>query len=189
MECDEPILTVGACAHLLGAAHEDPHGAGPNLGEQGLFANIRVGVMDERDLILRDSLFHEFLFQVIIYIKAAIFFGGGQVAENELGAALFSCLLPYLEHVPGASGHFAVGIIRGEGLHQPHIQRQLSAIIGHFEHIVVRRINMTGTNLLGPFCQTCDHLLLEFGRSDDLGVEVGLLSVNSRGDFGAFVAL
>ena len=67
-----------------------------------------------------------------------------------------------------------IGVIRGQGLDEPHIQRQFPPVVGNAQHIVHMGVNPTGTDFLGPFRQPLYHLFLDLGRFNDFRVEVGL---------------
>ena len=71
------------------------HGASPDFGEQGLFAYSGISVMDERNLILQDVLFHEILFRVIVYTKANVFPAIAFCAK----IAIISNIKPYYKEV------------------------------------------------------------------------------------------
>ena len=51
MERHKPILHIGASAHFGGAAQQDTHLAGADLGEQLLFPDFGIGLMDKGDLL------------------------------------------------------------------------------------------------------------------------------------------
>ena len=72
---DELILDVCTRAHLLGAAHQHPYLPGADFRKQFLLFGLAVGVMDKRDFILRDTLLHELLFQIVIYVERTVFGG------------------------------------------------------------------------------------------------------------------
>ena len=72
MQRDQPVLHVGARAHLGCAAHQHAHLTGAYPGKQLLFLDLRVGFMDEGDLFRRDTAFYEFLADVIIDIEVVL---------------------------------------------------------------------------------------------------------------------
>ena len=74
VERDQAILDVGASAHLLGASDEDAHLTGADFGEQLPFPYLGVGVVDERDLILRHPAPDELLADVLIDCEGALLF-------------------------------------------------------------------------------------------------------------------
>ena len=50
VKCDQTILHVGARAHLGRAAHQDAHLTAAYLCEQFSLFDLRIGIVDERDL-------------------------------------------------------------------------------------------------------------------------------------------
>ena len=72
MQRDQPVLYVGARAHLGRAAHQYANLTGAHPGKQFLFLDLRVGFMDEGDLFCRDTAFYEFLANVIIDIEVVL---------------------------------------------------------------------------------------------------------------------
>ena len=59
MQRDEPLLDVGAGAHLLRAAEQHAHRALADLLEQGLLLGVGVGVADGGDLLPGDAVLHQ----------------------------------------------------------------------------------------------------------------------------------
>ena len=55
---------------------------------------------------------------------------------------------------------FIVGVFGQIGVDQPLIQRQLSAVVGHLEHIVLGGVYISGANLLSAVGKVCHHLFL-----------------------------
>jgi hypothetical protein len=51
MQGDEALLHVGADAHLLGRTEQDTHLAFAHPAEQACLLRVRLGVVDERDLL------------------------------------------------------------------------------------------------------------------------------------------
>ena len=72
-------------------------------------------------------------------------FGCGQVAEHKLRRAILFRLFPDAVNIAGADSYLAVRVIRGKGLDEPHIQSQLSAVIGDAKHIVHMGIDAAAT--------------------------------------------
>ena len=130
--------------------------------------------MDKGDFLLRDTGVHQFLFQIIVNAEGAIGGWRGQVAEYKLGRAFFFGLFPDTVHIPGADSYFTIGVIRGQGLDEPHIQRQFPPVVGNAQHIVHMRVNPSCVDLLGPFRQSPYHLFPNLRRFHDFRVEVGL---------------
>ena len=191
MQGNKPVLDIGACAHFGRAAHEDAHLASTHFGKQLLFLLLGFGIMDKGNFLLRNTLCHELLFQVVIHIRKLIRYHfidpfciflhfnrrilvrRRQVAENQLGAALIFGLRPDTGDIAGAGCDLAVGVIGGQRVDKAHIQRQLPSIVGDAEHIVRAGIDRTGTDTLGSFRQFRYHRPLQFVRLDDLGVKIG----------------
>ena len=174
MQGNEFILDVGARAHFGRGTQQHPHLPGAHFGKQLLLFGLAVRRVDKGDFFLRDTGVHQFLFQIIVNAERAVGGGGGQIAEYKLGRAFFFGLFPDTVHVPGADRYFTIGVIRGQRLDEPHIQRQFPPVVGNAQHIVHMGINPTGTDFLGPFRQPLYHLFLDLGRFNDFRVEVGL---------------
>ena len=174
MQGDEFFLYVGSGPHLLGASDQHPHLALVHPAKQQLLLRLGIRVMDKGNFILRDTLIHELLFQIVIYVERAVFGGRGQVAEHKLGGTLFFGLFPDFVDVPGADGHLAVWVVGSQRIDKTHIQGQLAPIVGNAQHIVHMGVNTSAPDFFRPFRQPFHHLLLKLGRLDDLGVEVGL---------------
>ena len=58
---NQPVLYVGACAHLGCAANQNAHLAGAHFCKQILFLNVGFGVMNESDLIGRYAAGDQFI--------------------------------------------------------------------------------------------------------------------------------
>ncbi len=86
-------LDVGACSHLFGGADEDADPAGVHGAKEIHFRDVAVGVVDEGDLVLRNSAFNEAGADFLINIETGRM-RRGEVAENELSRALASGRLP-----------------------------------------------------------------------------------------------
>ena len=128
--------------------------------------------MDKGDFLLRDSGFHQLLFQVVINAERAVLFGGTEVTEHKLSTASLSGLLPNPDNVAGTGGNLSIGIIHCQRIDEPHIQCQLSAIVGDTQHIVRLRVYTTCANVLGPFCKPSHHLLLKLGWLNHFSIKV-----------------
>ena len=120
--------------------------------------------MDELDFILRHTGGDQLFANVIVDIEVAVVFGCREVAEQKLGQLLLFALLPDLQHVLHTDVQLAVGIIRQHGIHQAHVQADLSAIVGDTEHIVHGRIYDARVDICGTFAQFLHHFFLEVGR-------------------------
>ena len=105
--------------------------------------------MDELDLLFRDALGYQLIAYIVVHIKAVIL-GCAEVAENHLGGALFLGLFPDFIYLIHTGIGFTVFIFREQGICQPLIQREFSAIIGDAQHIVVRGFYFSVSNLFCP---------------------------------------
>lgn len=56
VKCDQTILYVGARAHLGRAAHQDAHLTAAYLCEQFPLFDLRIGIVDERDPVLAETV-------------------------------------------------------------------------------------------------------------------------------------
>ena len=164
MHRHKPGLHVGARPHFCGAAQQNAHIAGAHFGEQCRLFCFGIGIVDELDLVFRHTGGDQLFANIVIDVKISIVFGRRKVAEQKLGQLLVFALLPDLQHVLHGDIQLAVGVVRQHGVHQAHVQADLSAIVGDAEHIVHRRIHRAGVNLGGTFAQFLYHLLLEVGR-------------------------
>ena len=174
MQGNELILDVGARAHFGRGTQQHPHLPGAHFGKQLLLFSLAVRCVDKCDFFLRDTGVHQFLFQIIVNAERTVSGWRGQVAEYKLGRAFFFGLFPDAEHIPGADSYFAVRVVRGQRLDEPHIQCQFPPVVGNAQHIVHMGVNPSGVDLLGPFRQPLYHLFLNLGRFNDFRVEVGL---------------
>ena len=157
---DELLLTVGASTHALGAAQQDTHLTAPHFAEQIFLLYLAFSVVDEGNLIFRNTQFQQLRPNVIINAEDAVILWGGEVAKDHLGGALASGALPDLKHIFRALGGFAVGIAGEHGIDQPLIQRQLAAIVGDEQHIVHAAVHLAVADLLGALRQRCHNLFL-----------------------------
>ena len=157
MQSNEFILDVGACAHLLGAAQQDAHLAGADLGEQLLFAHFGVGLMDKGNLLGGHALGDEFLPDVLIDRKGRFrlvqrhrvlqsvegrvvqrlrhLFGGpglgrGNVAEHQLGQLVSLAVPPNLHDIVYALVDLGARLIRQQLVDDPLVQPQLAPVAG-----------------------------------------------------------
>ena len=160
---DELLLAVGASAHALGAAQQDTHLTAPHLAEQVFLLSFALGVVDEGDLVFGNTQFQQFCVNIIINAESAVILWGGQVAKNHLGGALASGAPPDLKHIFRALGGFAVGVTGEHGVDKPLIQRQLAAIIGDEQHIVLGAVYHSVTDFFGALRQRRHDLFLILG--------------------------
>ena len=66
VKCDQTILHIGSRAHLGRAAHQDAHLTAAYLCEQLPLFDLRIGVVDERDLLRGHTSVNEFLTHILI---------------------------------------------------------------------------------------------------------------------------
>ena len=66
VKCDQTILHVGARAHLGRAAHQDAHLTAAYLCEQFPLFDLRIGIVDERDLFRGHTGVNELLAHILI---------------------------------------------------------------------------------------------------------------------------
>ena len=66
VKCDQTILHIGSCAHLGRAAHQDAHLTAAYLCEQFPLFDLRIGVVDERDLLRGHTGVNELLAHILI---------------------------------------------------------------------------------------------------------------------------
>ena len=170
MERHQAVLDVGACAHLLGAAQQDAHLAGADLGKQLLFAHFGVGLMDKGNLFGGHAFGDELLPDVLIHGKGRFrliqrhrvlqsvegrvvqrlghLFGGpglgrGNVAEHQLGQLVGLAIPPDLHDVVHALIDLGARLIRQQLVDDPLVQPQLAPVAGDLEHIVLGRVHRT----------------------------------------------
>ena len=191
MERHKPILHIGASAHFGGAAQQDTHLAGADLGEQLFFSDFCVGFMDERDLIGWHPLGDELLPDVLIDGKDRLRLvqrhsllqrmergvvqrlgrlfrrgrlGRGNVAEHQLGQLVGLAVPPNLHDVCDTLVDLGAGFIRQQLVDDTLVQTQLAAIAGDLEHIVLRWVNAAAVYLGGALGENLHHLFLVFSR-------------------------
>jgi hypothetical protein len=78
-------LNICTSAHLLGRSQQDSNPPGDHSIEEELLRNIRLGVMDERDLRRRDSSLDELGTDIVINVES-VRVRRRKVAEDELSA-------------------------------------------------------------------------------------------------------
>ena len=130
------LLHIGSCAHFCRAAQQDAHIAGAHFREQRRLFCFGVGVVDKLDLVFRHAGGDQLFANVIVDIEIAIVFRCGEVTEQKLGQLLVFALLPNFQHVLHTDVQLAVRVIGQHGVHQAHIQADLSAVVCDAEHIV-----------------------------------------------------
>ena len=157
-------LDVGARSHFCSASEQNSHITRAHFGEQCRLFCFGICVVDKLDFVFRYTGSNQLFANVIVDVKVAVVFRRREVAEQKLGQLLVFAFLPDLQHVLNAYVQLAVGVVRQHGVHQAHIQADLSAIVGDAEHIVHGRIHDAGVDISGTFAQFLHHFLLNFGR-------------------------
>ena len=153
-------LDVGARSHFCSASEQNSHIARAHFGEQCRLFRFGVGVVDKLDLVLWHTGGNQLLANVIVHVKVAVVFRRREVAEQKLGQLLIFALIPDLQHVLHTDVQLAVGVVRQHGVHQAHIQADLSAVVCDAEHIVHGGIYCTGVDFCSTFAQFLHHFLL-----------------------------
>jgi len=162
MHRHKPGLHVGACSHFRRTSEQNSHIAGAHFGEQCRLFCFGICVVDKLDFVFRHTGSDQLFANVIVDIEIAIVFRCGEVTEQKLGQLLVFALLPNFQHVLHTDVQLAVRVIGQHGVHQAHIQTDLSTIIGDAEHIVHGRIHGAGVDICGTFAQFLHHLFLNF---------------------------
>ena len=73
MQSDKSVLDVHAGSHLKGRTHKNTDLTGTDFAEQFLFASFGVCLVDESNLLSRNTSRHKFLTDVIIHCEARFF--------------------------------------------------------------------------------------------------------------------
>ena len=164
VKCDQTILHVGARAHLGRAAHQDAHLTAAYLCEQFPLFDLRIGVVDERDLFWGHTGVNEFLTHILIDRKRRV-------------RAFFqrNCTLQRMDfRAVQRTGRSLCCPLRGCGLWRRNVA----------EHKLCQLIRLA----VAPVLENVRHTLIDLGRFlvgehgiDDALVKSQLASV--RGDF------
>ena len=160
MERAQPCLYVGACTHLLGAAHQNAHRTAADFAEQLGLLGFRISIMDKLHFLLGDTARHQLVPNVVVHVKS-ICAGCAQIAENHLRGALGLCSFPNGKDPFHAGIRLTVGVIGQQGIHQALIQCQLAAIVRDAQHVVLIRGNQTIAHRLCTLTQRRHHLALQ----------------------------
>ena len=164
MDGNQPILHIRPCPHFLGTAQKHTHLTGADFGKEFFLFCFRIRVMDESDLCFRNPPGCQLGFDVIVYIKRAIIFRSGQIAENKLRQLPVISLFPDPENIIYAGIQFAPGIIREQRVHQPLVKADFPSIGSDLQHVIDRWIDAAVVYLSRTFRQRCHHFFLDFGR-------------------------
>ncbi len=162
MHRHKPGLDVGACPHFCRTSEQNSHIAGAHFGEQCRLFRFGVGVVDKLDLVFRHTGGNQLFANIIVDVEVAIVFRCREVAEQKLRQLLVFAIFPDLQHVLNTYVQLAVGVVRQHGVHQAHIQADLSAVVCDAEHIVHGGIYCTGVDFCRTFAQFLHHFLLNF---------------------------
>ena len=163
MDGGEPALHVGARAHLLRGPHEDAHGSGVHLPEEGELLRLGVGVVDERHLALGHAARHELAAQIVVHVEGPVALRGGEVAEHELGEPFLGAVAPYAQHVLAASVHLAALEVGQRGVGEALVEGYLAAVVGDEEHVVLLGGHTARPHRLGALGEPRHQLALDGG--------------------------
>jgi hypothetical protein len=155
-------LDVGARSHFCSASEQNSHITRAHFGEQCRLFCFGICVVDKLDFVFRYTGSNQLFANVIVDVKVAVVFRRREVAEQKLGQLLVFAFLPDLQHVLNAYVQLAVGVVRQHGVHQAHIQADLSAVVCDAEHIVHGGIYCTGVDFCRTLAQFLHHFLLNF---------------------------
>ena len=172
MQGNQAILNIGACAHFLRTAHQHTHITAPHFGEQLHFLCFGVGAVYVGDFLRWDAFGNQLVPNIVVDIETAVALWGGEVTEHKLRRSLLRRLLPDAKHICRADRGFAAFIVGQHGVDKPLIQRQFSAVVGDFQHIIHGGIDIALAYRFGALGKAGDHFLLQFRGFDDLGVVV-----------------
>ena len=104
---------------------------------------IHAGFQPDRFFV---NLVLRLLFRIILLPFLGLPFrfalGGGEIGENKLCAAGLGALLPDVEHVLHTGVDFTARVVRQQGIGDPLVQRQLAAIRGNLQHIILGGLNL-----------------------------------------------
>ena len=153
MEGNELLLAVGARAHTLGAAQQHPHLTRAHLAEQVFLLRFAFGVMDVCDFIFGNAQLQQLGTNIIIDAETSIPLRGGQVTENHLCGTLVCGALPDCKYIFRTLGGFAVRVAGQHGVDKSLIQRQLAAVVGDKQHIILTAVHLAVPDFLRPLCQ------------------------------------
>ena len=152
-------------SHFSGAAHKDADIAAAHRGEKLLLFGFIIGVVDKGDLFLRDTPFYEEPPQFFIGVEFAVMAGGGHIAKDKLRQFFLLSVAINLRHIIGTGKKFSLGRLRGVGVKEPLIQRQLSAVPCYQQHIVLTVVYLFLSDGFCTFRQPLNHFFLQFSGS------------------------
>jgi hypothetical protein len=117
MESYQKPLNVRSRAHLLGRSQQDSNSPGDHSVEEELLRNVRLGVMDERDLRSRHSGLHELGADILIYVEP-FRVRRREMAEDELSAAFLLAGPPDADDAGYGAINLPLDLYRGGLLNQ-----------------------------------------------------------------------
>ena len=159
---DQTVLHVSARTEFRSGSHQDPHLTGTDFGKQFLLSGLCICFVDKGDLIFWDPFCNQLFTNVIVNVKASVSLGGGKVTETKLRGAVCFCILPDSKHVLDTPVYFALRIVRQNRIDQPLVQSTFPAVVRDLEHVVLRRLNLSGTHGFCTVRKRRDELLLFF---------------------------
>lgn len=106
--------------------------------------------MDVCDFVFGNAQFQQLGTNIIIDAETAISLRGGQVTENHLRGTLVCCVLPNCKYIFRTLGGFAVRVAGQHGIDKPLIQRQLAAVVGDKQHIILTAVHLAVPDFLRP---------------------------------------
>ena len=167
----QPLLHVGAGAHFLGAAEQDAHGTLPHLGEQGLLLAIGVGVAHAGDLLPWHAVLHQLGHDVVIHREAPGRRMDPEIGKDELRAPRRRRALPEGGDVGHQGVELGLGHVGGLGREQPGIERQLAAIRGDGQGVILPGFHLASADGLIALHQGVLERVLCLGHraGDDRG--------------------
>ena len=187
MQRDQPVLDVGPGSHLGGAAHEHAHLTGAHLGEQLLLLDLRIGFMDEGNLLGRYAVGDELFPNVVIDIEGIFLrrfirnegfasalrssrctraLGRRNIAEDELCQPVFLPGFPDAQDVADTGVDLAGRIVRQQRIDETLIEAELAPVAGDLEHVVHRGIDLLIMDCRCALGERLHHFLLLRGGPD-----------------------
>ena len=187
MQRNQSVLDVGTRPHFGSAAHEHAHLTGAYLGEQLLLLDLRIGFMDEGNLLGRHTVSDELFPNVVIDVEGVLLrgiirkkgfasilrssrctraLGCGNIAEDELGQLILLTGFPDAQDVADAGVDLAGRIIRQQRIDETLIEAELAPVAGDLEHVVHRGIDLLIMDCRCAFGKCLHHFLLLRGGLD-----------------------
>ena len=171
-------MDIRARAHLLRAAQQDAHRPLADLLEEDVLLGIRVRVSDGGDVLAGNAVLHQLGDDVGIHGVAP---GGRvdpQVGEEELGAAYGRGALPDGSDIIDQGVDLRVGEVLRRGREQPRIERQLAAVRGDGQGVILPGLHLPGADrLIAHHEGVLDRILLLRHRAGD---DHGLVASEAR---------